>query len=130
MTEYICNRSEVEDNNVQINVLPVTVDFTGTVCNGSNTWAEYSEKEGQHDINYLRGHRLVGDHYAQSQVLLFEKGDANNYNAIAKSNGITLYEHEVAANTEDNQLQRMNEWVNITNFINQNDECGDDININ
>lgn len=120
------NKDQIEKSTV--NILPTAVNFIGTVPNGTSNWESYKEVDKGRDggdgnpVNYLRGRKLVGvthtvDNY---QAVLFEKenGKEDSYNAVSASSDIVTYEHQVPASVQNDQVERVEEWVGIARFIN------------
>ncbi|KAH3668311.1 hypothetical protein OGAPHI_002065 [Ogataea philodendri] len=116
-TQYVCN------------VLPVYVDYTGTVENGSQFWDSQLEKQVIDDktqvVNYMRGRRLVGVEHAfagEYKVDVFERkeddGIESKYQLIGQSDTIVNFGHERLPEEAD-AVEKLMEWVSVAKHIHE-----------
>lgn len=120
-----------------VNIIPTAVNFTGTVPNGNLNWNSYKEiDDNGNPVNYLRGRKLVGKSHSIDGYnnIIFRKDDKeyNTYKNISNivsssqpppqppivNNEIIQFEHQVPPTVENDQIERLNEWLEITKFIN------------
>lgn len=145
MTVYRIDAGRKEAAAGTVNVLPTAVDFTGVVPNGTSNWDSYREtdKDGS-PVNYLRGRKLVGAAHSIEgyKAILFEKsedgsgsqrnedvdGDGHDddvsgeardeYRNVCSCDTIVLYEHQVKPSVQNDQVERLADWIDITSYIN------------
>lgn len=140
MVTYIIDDNTNNTNNTNIkttvNIIPTAVNFTGIVPNGNLNWNNYKEiDDNSNPVNYLRGRKLVGKSHSIDGYnhIIFRKDDKENNvyknipNVVMSSsssstivnNEIVQYSHQVPPTVENDQIERLDEWLQIANFINK-----------
>lgn len=117
-----------ESTNAEVNILPVSVKFTGIVPDGKTVWDKSAEKEVVNNatvnVNYLRGRKLIGtENDIEGKAIIFEKAEGSTgeveYVDIGQTSKITTYDHQFRGSLENNQIKRISEWIDISNVINE-----------
>lgn len=153
-TVYVVDSRAASDS-CTVNVLPVAVNYTGGVPNGSSNWSHYAEKQGDVStgndddtaVNYLRGHKLVGKEVGLQlhgsggegtgyRAVVFSKEDDDisdsgksytcTYTGASSSGSLVLYEHETGPDTDDNPAERAVEWIGVASIVNRDCDCDGD----
>ncbi|GMF07606.1 unnamed protein product [Ambrosiozyma monospora] len=125
-TKYTCN------------VLPVNIDFTGTLSTTTKFWNAQlaKDEEKNQSVNYLRGRRLVGTHHenfggsdadtSTHTLKVYRKGetdfqkDTNTYEVVGECPTLVNYGHEKVPGSDD-CLERLNEWFELSRCIHDDD---------
>lgn len=108
-----------------VNVLPTAVNFTGVVANGTSNWNSYRETDQDgNPVNYLRGRKLVGTPHSVPghAAVVFERSEAGaaahaEYNSVCLCDSVVLYEHQVKPSLQNDQVERLADWVGLTSYI-------------
>ena len=119
------NELAVDGSTGTVNVLPTAVDFTGVVVNGTSSWDSYKEVDQDGSpVNYLRGRKLVGaPHSVQGHAaVVFERCPAGpdgqtGYHSVCVCDSVVLYEHQVKPSLQNDQVERLADWVALTSYI-------------
>lgn len=108
-----------------VNVLPTAVNFTGVVANGTSNWNSYRETDQDgNPVNYLRGRKLVGTPHSVPghAAVVFERSEAGaaahaEYTSVCLCDSVVLYEHQVKPSLQNDQVERLADWVGLTSYI-------------
>lgn len=126
MTTYKITKSE---DSYTLNVIPAAIAFTGLLPQGTTNWNANRELESSTEINYLRGRKLVGEENkfnSQYKPVLFQKSQNSKdgladceYESIGKCSKIISFGHEFVPSKDTDQIQRLKEWTEISDIINE-----------